>query len=421
VGEGRELCYSELMSERDAFLRAICADPDDDTARLVFADWLQEHGEPEHAEFIRLHIAWCRRAADAPPDDDLWLQLGVAWEASKLSQAPLLGDGYDAYDRGLVAGVWFNPRSTPERVEAAFDRHPIRVARVTPQTETSAAWLARTPLFARLRGLCCSEDSVDVARRLIESPHLGGLELLCLDLGWAEGRAEEIGPILASAHHLDRLHVLDLDGTHIRDAGLEALATAPHLGAVRKLTMRSDGRTQHHVGAAGLHALADSRGLSGLTHLGFRDCAIHADGVTQLLRWPGAENLLELDLAYTGIEEEGVIELAQAPGLNSLRRLCLCAFDLTDRALEALAAAPWLPHLRQLWIEAREYYGDMQDNATDEGLAAFTEQLGPRLRMPSKSEGGFKLSLVGEAERIWERLRCCQYRDETGLSLARIL
>lgn len=42
------------MSERDAFLSAIVAEPDDDSARLVFADWLEENGEPESASFTRL-------------------------------------------------------------------------------------------------------------------------------------------------------------------------------------------------------------------------------------------------------------------------------------------------------------------------------------------------------------------------------
>ena len=45
------------MNEREALLRAVCENPDDDTPRLVFADWLDEHDEPERAEFIRLQIA----------------------------------------------------------------------------------------------------------------------------------------------------------------------------------------------------------------------------------------------------------------------------------------------------------------------------------------------------------------------------
>ena len=43
------------MTERLAFLRAIRAHPDDDTARLVFADWLDERGDPL-GEFIRVQI-----------------------------------------------------------------------------------------------------------------------------------------------------------------------------------------------------------------------------------------------------------------------------------------------------------------------------------------------------------------------------
>jgi uncharacterized protein (TIGR02996 family) len=42
------------MNEREALLRAVCENPDDDTPRLVFADWLQENGDEPRAEFIRL-------------------------------------------------------------------------------------------------------------------------------------------------------------------------------------------------------------------------------------------------------------------------------------------------------------------------------------------------------------------------------
>lgn len=44
------------MTERDALLRAVLADPADDTVRLAFADWLDENGESERAEFIRVQV-----------------------------------------------------------------------------------------------------------------------------------------------------------------------------------------------------------------------------------------------------------------------------------------------------------------------------------------------------------------------------
>lgn len=41
------------MTDND-FLAAIIADPLDDVHRLVYADWLEEHDQPERAEFIRV-------------------------------------------------------------------------------------------------------------------------------------------------------------------------------------------------------------------------------------------------------------------------------------------------------------------------------------------------------------------------------
>ncbi len=44
----------DLLSQHEAFLRAVFDAPDDDTPRLVYADFLQENGEEERAEFIRV-------------------------------------------------------------------------------------------------------------------------------------------------------------------------------------------------------------------------------------------------------------------------------------------------------------------------------------------------------------------------------
>src|SRR6516162_10243136 len=48
------------MTEHEGFLDAIKAEPDDDTPRLIYADWLDDHGQPERAEFIRLQIESAR-------------------------------------------------------------------------------------------------------------------------------------------------------------------------------------------------------------------------------------------------------------------------------------------------------------------------------------------------------------------------
>lgn len=86
-----------MFDEREAFIAAVAANPDDDTARLAFADWLQERGAEDRAEFIRLQcearrsdlpITWSRR--DAHPTR-------LAWDARA-------GELFDAGWR-----AWFAP------------------------------------------------------------------------------------------------------------------------------------------------------------------------------------------------------------------------------------------------------------------------------------------------------------------------
>jgi uncharacterized protein (TIGR02996 family) len=53
------------MSHDDAFMQAILENPDDDTPRLIYADWLDDHEDPARAEFIRLQC----RINDLPFED----------------------------------------------------------------------------------------------------------------------------------------------------------------------------------------------------------------------------------------------------------------------------------------------------------------------------------------------------------------
>jgi uncharacterized protein (TIGR02996 family) len=42
--------------EWEALLRAVAASPADDVPRLVAADWLDDHGQPDRAEFVRAQV-----------------------------------------------------------------------------------------------------------------------------------------------------------------------------------------------------------------------------------------------------------------------------------------------------------------------------------------------------------------------------
>ncbi len=63
-------CEMQAAAVRESFVRAVIANPLDDGVRLVFADWLEENGEPEYACFVRVQ---CELAAE---DLAIWRDAG---------------------------------------------------------------------------------------------------------------------------------------------------------------------------------------------------------------------------------------------------------------------------------------------------------------------------------------------------------
>lgn len=61
-----------MSDEEKAFLKAVCWNPADDAPRLIYADWLEEHGQAERAEFIRLQIE-LERLKFVPPTSDNYI------------------------------------------------------------------------------------------------------------------------------------------------------------------------------------------------------------------------------------------------------------------------------------------------------------------------------------------------------------
>src|SRR5438067_1670461 len=50
----------------DALLEAIRDEPSNDGLRRIYADWLEDNGEPDRADFIRLQLALARLPEDDP-------------------------------------------------------------------------------------------------------------------------------------------------------------------------------------------------------------------------------------------------------------------------------------------------------------------------------------------------------------------
>src|SRR5262245_10092846 len=121
-----------IPDEQAALLGACVAHPDDDTARLVYADWLHEHGDEEQAQFIRDSIKLASMKPRAKGRMALANRLKILAESSgdrwltKLG-VPIVKYILIDYTRGLVEGAYFSqPVNFHTAVDRLFRVAPIR-------------------------------------------------------------------------------------------------------------------------------------------------------------------------------------------------------------------------------------------------------------------------------------------------------
>jgi uncharacterized protein (TIGR02996 family) len=247
--------------DEQALLHAVCANPDDDAPRLVYADWLEEHGRQERAELIRVQIDLSR----SQPGEDttgqrrresaLLREFGATWTA----ELPQLGDLlWGEFERGFVSavtGTW-----------ADFAAHGTDVFRSAPVSRWNAIGafhalrgFRNCSLLARLSHLSISFENRfgdRLARKIADSPRLAGLRSLRLDMvGIGDPGAWELG----QSDHLRNLVELSLSQNGIGPHGAAALAASPNMRHIRRLVL-----SRNVIGESGARSLATSRMLVSL-------------------------------------------------------------------------------------------------------------------------------------------------------------
>src|SRR5262249_24241051 len=153
--------------------------------RLIYADWLDDHGDPDRAAFVRTQVA----QASLPPGDSrqthLARQVGSLLHRYKdawRDELPALpGVYWEEFSRGFVDSVYVSTvGALLEHGEAIFAAAPVRRLRVERLSPTHALLLARSTYLARLSELNLSYNS-DLGRSgvraIAESPHLANLQV----------------------------------------------------------------------------------------------------------------------------------------------------------------------------------------------------------------------------------------------------
>jgi uncharacterized protein (TIGR02996 family) len=342
------------MSTREGFLADIVERPED-APRLVFADWLEENGEADRAEFIRLQVALARQAV---PDTDGRLRaadLLDEFEPTWRAELPL-PDGVrgGAFERGFVA--WAEVESAEEfRAHADFlhkrttaRKWVIEHAEYDVQ-ELPADWPAWDEV-AGVAGLAFSffRFAPDETATFLASPHLGGLRSLAITYSDLDSDALAL---LAGSAQLGGLTDLDLTNHGISAGGIRALARSPHLHGLRTLDLRQDTLEEpdrNRFDTDAVVALAGAANLAGLRSLAVCPYALTAEGCAALAGSPYLSGLRSLTLASAELLPGALRPLLGSPLLLGLERLDLRELGLTAEDVAALFASPRPPGLRSL-------------------------------------------------------------------------
>ncbi len=259
----------------ESLYRAILAEPEDDGLRLIYADWLEENGRAERAEFIRVQMELARIGNAGPrwkvlraDEKKLWSIHRESW----LTGLPAHLRKRDIrFHKGFLEELAGPPKIWAGCWEELFARHPIYRIRVTGAVgRAEAGELAVIPQMGKVRVLVLAggrlvEPSKNLAV-LFGSPFLSGLRRLDLSGGGLTWRESAL---LAGSPALLGLRGLILADNEIGPKGAEWLADIPWREGLNELSLANN-----PIGDAGAKALAGSAHLDALARLDLSGVAL---------------------------------------------------------------------------------------------------------------------------------------------------
>jgi uncharacterized protein (TIGR02996 family) len=387
------------MSHHEAFLSDIVEHPRDDGPRLVYADWLDDNGDPERAEFIRGQV----RLARMNPWDEGFTELDVrcrelarlhpewlGWlEPFAKQGAVFFGWDPSCFHRGFPARLNMAPKDLVEHHDRLFASAPIQGIQFDyfdfqGPPEQGYADLPGIPRLSEVRFSCLEDpdqapEVIRCVRRLGRLDHFG--------VAGCRLRSRHAKTLLATAPVLEA-RSLRIAGTplpptveqQLTDARFPNLRRLVRIGVPDLSWLRADwiGRLEEltiaarsELAAADLRVLEETLPEMNLTALALDEWPLDIPGARRLgealdrtrlesltlshTRFPdlmpivfGSEALTSLRalfLTWARLDEDFIRRLT-AWGLCAVR---VCGLDhVTADGLAALAAGPVLPELASL-------------------------------------------------------------------------
>jgi uncharacterized protein (TIGR02996 family) len=312
-----------MSAEEAALLRAIRDTPDDDLPRLALADWLDENGNPDRAEFLRAQVELAR----LPPDDprrpfleDREHELLADNETHWLGDVAA-DDGLRewVFERGFLTEIGASPVCLLTHGPALFAANPVRRWQVTG-------------------------NELDMGQDLVAAGRAGWVRRVeALDLaGWFESVGEMERFLTRS--DLEHLRELDLTTRFGLDDLPDVLGRSPFRDGLKVL--RCGGRYAGEAGRLDAFDLARNLEPARLAELTAPGTLLTAQDVRTLLASPCVRELIDLDIRDNQIEPDGWDAFRAAK--SRLRALDLAGTPLGAIALESLLGCDAVSGLRVL-------------------------------------------------------------------------
>lgn len=353
-----------MPSAHSAFLDAIRANPEDDGPRLVYADWLEERGECDLAEFIRIGLApefvrgkrgekafdeMDKRAANLfKKNRSKWVRISeplfkTFMRFRRASAGILYFSGECSPSTFLArAGAWFGAIRVPFELELRTSGVPSHIDEWSRSRVIECITALRCDCFSDAdlsddvvnSYLTCSRHaqlraweieviiSGDRSQMLAYSTQLNNLRHLGVALTSAALREVIRIPALASLRSVEawlldsvsfilptdyseespRLRRLVLNNVD-NDSIAYWIAASSAFRSLRQLTLvRHKDQKHRSIGPAGAAALANSPYLSNLEELEFGNQLIEEEGLHAVVASTQLPNLRKLTLDHCGIE-----------------------------------------------------------------------------------------------------------------------
>jgi uncharacterized protein (TIGR02996 family) len=359
------------MSEQAGLLQAICQQAEDDTPRLVYADWLEDHDDPLQAEYIRAQVELARvsehealaiRAARgvrdrnaAPdhrppppslPDGMRWgpYRRGFPWELQVFDVAEFCREAPRLFEQAPIQALDIDARHLRDIAPLTVAPWLARVVRLQFSLgrfgDSMVAQLIDSPFLGRLAELGFAFDGIlpGGLRRLLTSELTGRLRTLNLHSNFFVQHGISLGQVFQVASQLPLLGSLDLSGNRVSHGSLWPLLERQLTPALRALDL---GGNQLDVASL----LADAPALPRLETLRLAKTVPGPAGVRAIVSAPQASDLRGLYLGSNRLGPLAVKHLARAETLAGLRVLDLSDNPVTDSGATALADSPHLSGL----------------------------------------------------------------------------